>query len=183
MKKTIFAVLAIVVIIAAGALTGCDKCSPPPLTVANTLTGWDITHPNRELTAAEENGGVIKWVPALGFNPAGDPDSVASKTFDCGSGGSNCNISFPMAAPTSPRGGESMTIAFTYDGTRTKTITFNHQTSSDPVLVSLPSCGSVSVKVSVSGGTTANMQNTFEAGPFRFECANCVSENDGANGN
>jgi hypothetical protein len=166
-------------------LVACDQCEPPPLLASNSLTGWRTTNPNAELREVDTSGGVLTWFPAMGFEAAADDDSVATKTFDCGSGGSNCNVSFSMAAPTNSRDGESMTVLFTYDGTKTKSITFHRQAGDDnnPVLVSLPACGSVSVKVSVEGGPEDGMQNKFLAGPWHYECSDCVSENGGANGN
>ena len=171
-------------------LIGCEDCPPPPLDAAHTLISWDIAQVEDDsLNSAVERGGNINLGPnnsATNWKD-GDPTSVATKTFDCGSTGSNCNITFAVQAPPQQRDGESMTVEFEYttnSGRQTRRINFKRQAGAgeNPVHISLPKCGQITVTVSASGGNTPNIQSFFSAGPFHFECADCAIEERGGSG-
>jgi hypothetical protein len=170
-------VLAIACLLACGG--GEEECPLPPRTGPHTLTGWTIdTVQNAELRPPRDIGGSIDFVTG------GDPAAGASKTFDCGSDGGNCNIMFSMAAPYQERDGESMTVSFHYGANQRRDITFRRQGGSteNPVHISLPSCGEITVEVSVDGGPNGQIDNTFSAGPFYFECRDCAITERGGQG-
>lgn len=173
-------------------LIGCQartvsRCPPPPADRDHSLDSWDITGQEHEtLHPAQEGGGNIRFGPnnsATNWQD-GNPNSIASKTFSCGGNGSKCNITFSVMAPYQAQDSESMAIEFRYGGNQTRRNEFSRQPGAgeNPVHISLPSCGTTTITVSVDDGDTPNIQNTFSAGPFYFECADCAIPEHGGGG-
>jgi hypothetical protein len=159
------------------ASTAAAECPVPVLPAAKTLTNWSISH-GGATTSAKERHGVVR----LGENPA----SEARTSFDCGSHGGHCNVTFPVAAPYDATG-QSMTVRFRYKVSgawKERAITFHRQpgATEHPVHLSLPTCGEIEVRVSGDAGSKPTMQSPFEAGPFYVECRDCKLKERGTKG-
>ncbi len=171
-------VLAVLVVALISAVTAAAECPVPIPPGAMTLTKWVIARGGAN-SSSTEKGGVVK----VGENPA----SVATKSFDCGSKGGHCNITFPVSAPTGATD-QSMTVLFRYQASgawKERAITFHRQpgAAEHPVHVSLPACGKVEVRVSGNAGGKPTIQSPFAAGPFYAECRDCMLKERGTEGN
>jgi len=183
--KRVFLVLGVFIFFAGFELIGCAKKCPDPTDTSASNAAWDISpNPqNAELNPPTQSGGTL----TIGHNNAvenrldGDPKSKGTKTFNCGSGGSHCNIHYAIAMELNPTDDEYMEVKFSYSkGGTTKTRTIVHKGQiTNPAKVSLPSCGEITMEVTVREGKKANIQSRPTIRLNAIGCADCAIKERG----
>jgi hypothetical protein len=171
--------LASILLIAMMWLTSCNKCPVPQNSGNNSLENWSITYPALLRPLSERPPGVIS------IHPECSPASVASKEFNCGNG-KNCNLTFPVSAPSSGVSDESISVIFESNSLPSpRVISFHHQPGSNgnPVNITFPFCGTIKVTVHGNEGVKPGFQDSFSVGPFYYECMDCAIKERGQRGN
>jgi len=156
----------------------CDKDFPAPQ--RHSATGWNLDAPagqGYELLGPRESGGTITMGNNLSVenNQDGDKNSQAVTTFNCGTDKS-CVISYSTGGSGTWGAGEKFKVEFTdADGKKHHRTLSQHTAGTHPATIVLPTCGKISIKVTMDEGTQPGIQANATIGPFKYYCSKCKS--------